>query len=113
MKGKKYGCTKYIDPNSFLRNHIHSSCSNLFNLIYPNRKAVELSFSTLQNLNIENPAHFYLNSIRNFICISYIAQCLIALASCVVLNDPSAVRRYKHFAKNSPPLDKLKFDLAA
>ena len=69
-KGKKYGCTKYIDPNSFLRNHIHSSCSHLFKLIYPKRKAVELSFSTLQNLNIENPTHFYLNSIRNFICIS-------------------------------------------
>ena len=112
IKGKKYGCTRYIDPNSLLRKHIHSSCSLLFKLIYHKRKAVELSFSTLQNLNIENPTHFYLNSIRNFISISYIAQSLIALAAGVVLNDLAAVRRYKHFATNAPPLDKLKFHLA-
>ena len=40
----------------------HSPCSHLFKLIYPKRKAVELSFSTLQNLNIENPTHLYLTS---------------------------------------------------
>ena len=111
--GKKYGCTKYIDPNSIFRNFIHSSFSNLFDLLYPKRFSVEQFFARLHNLSIENQTHFFFNAVRNFVCIANISQCLIALAAKLVINDLTAIRKYKYFAKNAPPLDKINIKLAA
>ena len=67
----------------------------------------------MHNLNIENQTHFFLKTIRNYVCIANIGQALIALAAGAVLNDLTAIRKYKNFAEKAPSPDKLKLKLAA
>jgi hypothetical protein len=110
--GKKYGCTKYFNPKSTLRNTIQNNTS-LYKTHYKKRKYVEIYFSFLDACGIERPVHFYLNSIKNYTFIADIAHTLIALVSGVVLKKPENIRRYKHFAKGSPPIEELKFSSLA
>jgi len=110
--GKKYGCTKYINLNSTIR-HLIQHNSSLYNTYYKKRKSVEIYFSFVHACGIEKPAHFFLNSIKNYVFIADIAHALIALVAGLILNKPENIRKYKHFAKNSPPIQNLKFDLLA
>ena len=111
--GKKYGCIKYFNPDSVVRNFVHSNLKDLYNSLYNSRKSVERLFSRIHHLNIEHPTMFHLDSIRNYVTIALIAQNLITLVAGVILKDITAIRRYKHFAKNAPPIKEIKFKLSA
>jgi len=111
-KGKKYGCVKYIDLKAQNRFSIDRN-SDFFKATFKHRKAVERAFANSHFLGIENPTHFYFNSIKNFAAINILSQLLVAVTAACVFKNKSKMRAFKTFDANAPPPDKVNFEFAA
>ena len=94
-KGKKYGCTKYLDITNDPRSQVQRDTED-FQRTYALRMTVEQYFARFGNRTVEHTKHYSLKSVKNQISIAHLAMSLVALAA-VNIHRNESIRCYKTF----------------
>ena len=97
FKGKKYGCTKYLDITNDARSQVPRN-SKFYKKKYNLRTEVERYFARLGDREAEQTTHYRPKIIKNQLAIAHLTMILIAYAASILIDQPDKIRCYSTFA---------------
>ena len=98
IKGKQYGCTKYLDITDDARAKVPRD-SQRFKETYKLRTEVERYFSRLGIPEVEQTSYYKTKAIKNQITIEHLTLSLVAYAPVILRKRPSKIRCIRTFAQ--------------